>query len=120
MRSSSASDHGVPTTSSFAKRPPARDDRLPQISIFIVPLKGGTIWPLDRIAWHSNRHSVQSSVLFSVVEYVSHSVAHNEMEISINRGIASVEDAMNVLAKQYSIGLGMRPSFSIGTNMGSI
>jgi hypothetical protein len=60
---------------------------------------------------------MKPSVLFSVVEYVSHSVAHNKTVVDVNRRVASVENTMDVLAKQNAVGLGVRASFSIRTNV---
>src|ERR1043165_8323619 len=125
MRSSSASVQGVPVTSSSAKYSPrgkhSEDTAsLPKKSIFIMPLKGGAVWPFQRICRHSNQRPVQSPVLLTIVEYFSHFVAHNKAVASVYRGVASVEKTVDVLAKQDAIGLRVRAAFGIWANMGGI
>src|SRR4029079_5451666 len=93
---------------------------LAKISVFIVPLERRVIWPFRQIMRHSNRRSVKSSVLLAIVEDISHSVAHNKTIIGVNRGVASVENTMDIFAKQDSVGLGVRPSFRVRTNVRGI
>src|SRR5690348_13396035 len=117
MRSSSASVHGVPATSSSAKCPPAANPAesayLAKKSIFVVPLKCRAIWSFDGVGRRPNHRPVKPPVLFSILEYVSYSVADNKTVIGVNRRVPCVENAVDVLAKQNSVGLGVCASFGI-------